>query len=372
VNSAAFTPSDANSWLRSHDWERLNPAAKLGALWRRGEVEVLVPLQTDAVDFSRRWNELLLSLSTVHNISPSALADDFLHQGSDVSEWSAAHPNLIDNTIPVSALHTLTGTVQSSYIAAANSTLSPRGYFGHSIPHQARRAADMARAGQTREGSYVIPVISRLPLTKPDREGTLQLDVALQPYKRQVMGTLASALTIVHELAVQSARKPSRSAINDSVREGVSHELCSALADSLETPSIGQISVSFKWARALPWDRPEAQVSFPAEARALVRGMADDLKGSPVVGEQRLVGFVSHFGRGEEDELGRVTLRAMLGGSERSIRLFLSDEQYHTAGEANLNRRTVYVRGNMERTSGRMWEFKDVQDFGIVAGLPIE
>ena len=117
---------------------------------------------------------------------------------------------------------------------------------------------------------------------------------------------------------------------------------------------------------------PEAQVSFPAEVRALVRGMADDLKGSPVVGEQRLVGFVSHFGRGEEDELGRVTLRAMLGGSERSIRLFLSDEQYHTAGEANLNRRTVYVRGNMERTSGRTWEFKDVQDFGIVAGLPIE
>lgn len=100
--------------------------------------------------------------------------------------------------------------------------------------------------------------------------------------------------------------------------------------------------------------------------------MADDLKGSPIVGEQGLIGFISHLDRGEEDEQGRVTLRALLGGSQRSIRLFLSDDQYHTAGEANLNRRTVYVRGNMERTSGRMWEFKDVQEFGIVADLPIE
>lgn len=372
MNGSAFAPSDANLWLMSHDWERLNPAATLGALWRRDEAEVLVPLQTAAVDFPRRWNELLLSLSTVHHISPAALADDFLHEGSDVSEWSAAHPNLIDHTIPLSALHALTGTVRSSFVAAANATISPRGYFGHSIPHQAREAANRARAGQTRDGSYVIPVISRLPLMRPDREGTLDLDVALQPYERQVMGTLASALTIVHELAVQSTRRPSKNAINDSVREGVSHELCSALADSLETPSIGQISVSFKWARALPWNRPETQVSFPAEARDLVRGMANDLKGSPVVGEQRLIGFVSHFDRGEEDELGRVTLRAPLGGSQRSIRLFLSEEQYHTAGEANLNRRTVYVRGNMERTSGRMWEFKDVRDFGIVADLPIE
>ena len=372
MNGWALTPFDANLWLQSHDWERLNPAATLGALWRRGGAEVLVPLRTDAVDFPRRWNELLLSLSTVHNLSPSALADDFLHEGSDVSEWSAAHPNLIDNTIPVSALHTLTGTVRASFVAAANSTISPRGYFGHSIPHQAREAADRARAGQTREGSYVIPVISRLPLTRPDRAGTLDLDVALQPYDRQVMGTLASALTIVHELAVQSARAPSKRAVNDSVREGVSHELCSALADSLETPSIGLISVSFRWARALPWNRPETQVSFPTEARALVRGMANDLKGSPVVGEQRLIGFVSHLDRGEEDEEGRATLRALLGGSQRSIRLFLSDDHYHTAGEANLNRRTVYVRGNMERTSGRMWEFKDIQDFGIVADLPIE
>ena len=372
MNGSALTPSDANLWLLSHDWKRLNPAATLGALWRRDKAEVLVPLQTDAVDFPRRWDELLDLLSAVHNISPAALADDFLLEGSDVSEWSAAHINLIDNTIPVSALHTLTGTVRSSFVAAANSTLSPRGYFGHSVPRQAREAADRARAGQTREGSYVIPVISRLPLARPDREGAFDLDVALQPYERQVMGTLASALNIVHELAVQSAKSPSQSVINDSVREGVSHELCSALADSLETPSIGQISVSFKWARALPWNRPETRVSFPAEARERVRGMANDLKGSPVVGEQRLVGFVSHFDRGEEDELGRVTLRALLGGTQRSIRLFLSDDQYHTAGEANLNRRTVYVRGNMERTSGRMWEFKDVQDFGIVADLPIE
>jgi hypothetical protein len=313
----------------------------------------------------------MVSLAQAYDLSASALADDFIYQGSDVTEWSAA-ADQIDHTIPLSTLHTLTGTVKTSVIAAANATLSPKGYFGHSIPMQAREAADLARAGQTREGSYVIPIISRLPVEGPEREGMLDLDVALQPYARQVMGTLSTAVAAVNELAVQSASRPSVSAINESVGAGVSHELCAALADSLENPSIGRVSVSFRWAKAIPWSRDDAEWEFPTEVAPVVRGMANSLKNSPVAGEQRLIGYIRHLDRGEDDELGKVTLRAPLGGAQRSIRLYLPDHWYRVAGSANLERRTVYVRGELERASGRMWEFTRVEDFGIIENLGID
>jgi hypothetical protein len=42
------------------------------------------------------------------------------------------------------------------------------------------------------------------------------------------------------------------------------------------------------------------------------------------------------------------------------------------ASSANLERRTVYVRGELERASGRMWEFTRVEDFGIIENLGID
>lgn len=362
----------ALSWLADNGWSNTNPDGHRLSLWRRESAEVAVPLLAAAPDFTRRWLDLVTRLAALERSTPEEIQQDFVNQGSDVNEWAADHGDDIDYTIPLSALHTLTGTVKTSVIAAANSTISPRGYFGHSIPQQAREAADHARAGQTRHGSYVIPVISRLPVEGPMREGMLDLDVALQPYSRQVMGTLSSALTTINELAVEADRRPSKSTVNESVREGVSHELCAAVADSLENPSIGHISVTFKWAKALPWNRADTEMHFPAEAREAIRGMADDLKNSPIVGEQNILGYVRHLDRGEDDEHGRVTLRAPLGGAQRSIRLYLPDDWYHVAGEANLERRTVRVRGQLERTSGRMWEFKQVDDFGIVENLAIE
>ena len=370
--NTAYMPNDANAWLASHDWSRVNPESRIAALWHRGTSEVLVPLNTDASDFGRRWTEMLASVSQAHKTSPSSLSTAFVQEGADVCEWAASHPRLIDHTIPVSALHTLSGTVRTSIVAAANATLQPRGYFGHSIPHQARQAADKARAGQTREGSYVIPVISRLPVDPPTPIGTFDLDVALQPFERQVMDTWSRAMSAVHDLAVQGSSEPTTRHVNDSVGVGVSHELCAALADALEAPAIGEISVSFKWGRAIPWHREETDLTFPSEAGEIVRQMANTLKGSPVVGEQRIIGFVRDVHRGEDDEEGRVTLRAPQGGSQRSIRLNLSDQQYKIAGTANLERRTVYVLGTMERSSGRMLEFTDVREFGIVTNLTIE
>lgn len=372
IGVSALSPKDANLWLMTHGWRRLNEGSSIAAFWHRDDSNVIVPMNLRASDFIRRWDEMLTTVSSAHEISPSTLRTAFLYEGADVSEWRAAHSHLIDHTIPVTAAHTLLGSVKSSIVAAASATISPRGYFGHSVPKRAREAADIARVGQTREGSYVIPIISRLPVPDAPVRDTLDLDVALQPYQRQVMDTLAKSMSAVHQMAVVAELGPTTSHLNESVGAGVSHELCAALADALELDAVGELSVSFSWASSIPWHREETTLSFPSDAARTVRVMAENLKDSPVVGEQRLIGFVRDFHRAEDDTEGRVIVRASVGGLQRSIRLHLSDDQYSIAATANDRRRSVFVKGTMAKATGRVWEFTNVTDFGMMEDLPID
>jgi hypothetical protein len=56
--------------------------------------------------------------------------------------------------------------------------------------------------GQTRRGSYIVPVISRLPILEPEDEDDAVLfeDVTYQPFARTAMLRLAEGLTALREL----------------------------------------------------------------------------------------------------------------------------------------------------------------------------
>lgn len=362
----------ATSWLQFKGWENVNPEGSRLSLWRRESDEVAVPLLTDAPDYWRRWRDLVQSLAEIEQSTPEAVLEEFLNEGADISEWRVAHTSAIDETIPLSTLHTLTGSVKSAVIAAANATISPRGYFGHSIPKKAREAAELARAGQTRRGSYVLPIISRLPSLRPDRQSTLDVQAELRPYQRQVMLTMSAAMERLHTLTVDRDSEPSQSAINDAVGLGVSHELVSAVANSLEDPAIGSLTVSFNWARAVPGPDRMRPIEFPADSGALVRHVAERLKDSDVSVEQRVIGSVRRVERRDEDEMGSAIIRANMGGAERSVRMLLNDEEFHEATTALDQRRPIFAIGVVERRSGTMWLFKSVHQFGMLERLSLD
>lgn len=94
------------------------------------------------------------------------------------------------------------------------------------------------------------------------------------------------------------------------------------------------------------------------------------LKGEPIVGRQTFVGYVKRLDRGEEDEVGRITLRALDNDKARNIAMDLGDADYHVAGEANTDRRMVSATGVLHREPGRALRFSEVSDFRLVETLP--
>ena len=100
-----------------------------------------------------------------------------------------------------------------------------------------------------------------------------------------------------------------------------------------------------------------------------MRQVGSILKGESVIGPQTVVGYVKRLDRGEDDEVGRITLRILDSDKARNVTLELNDEAYHIAGEANTERRMVAATGVLHRDPGRALRFTEVNDFHLLEDL---
>jgi hypothetical protein len=288
-------------------------------------------------------------------------------------ELEASHETLVDFTIPLADASKLINGAREVVIAAASATLFRRGYFGHSKPRAAREHAESVRMGQTRRGSYVIPIISRLPgedISSHFEEERLELETSVEPFGRQVMVGLARSLGVVQELAVGQDREPSMRQLNESVEIGVSSELCGGVASMLEADAVGNLQVTFEWARRIP--EPQhvpAHVDFPQDVRPVLSRMSERLRQSDVVAEQQIVGYVRSLKRDEDEENGTVTVRAATGRIRRDIKMVLGPADYEQATQANNERRPVMAMGTLRRESGKALWLTNVRHFGFAQFL---
>jgi hypothetical protein len=365
----SLMPTDVTEWLWIHGWTRAAALGDIAERWQSKATSVLIPMLTASPDFSLRWSEMLDRLASSLDTDPAGVLLAIAKSGSDIAEFRAA--GQIDDSIPLGDASTLIESVRRAMQAGANSALQPRSYYGHSLPDAARDHARNVRLGQTRRGSYIVPVISRLPVLQPEEadDAVLFEDVTYQPFARTAMLKLASGLTALRDLTHGTATPPG-SRITEAVGVGVSSELCDAVATTLETDSIAELQVAFTWAERLPTSSEPDAITLERAAVPLVRHVGSVLKGESVVGRQTMVGYVKGLDRGEDDEVGRITLRVLDNDKARNVLMELNDADYHIAGEANAERRMVTATGILHREPGRALRFTAVDDFHLLDAIP--
>lgn len=360
-------PEEVASWLSGRDWRRVTESAGHAALWCSGPNEVLQPRIIEASDYALRMSDLLTSLAVWSGSTPDAVAQEMVTQGSDVAEWRAVGLHERAISLPLEDGLTLIQSVRNALVAAANSTMQRRAYFGHSTLKIARLHARSVHMGQTRRGSYIVPIISRIPgaLEPVSDVDRLSLEVRAQPFERRVMAQLAESLAAIREMAVDSSQEPTQRQLNDSVAQGVSHELCAAVAGALEAEAVSELDVSFSWAERIGGHPGVRSLTLPKQAGPVIGRMAEKLRGSDVVGEQALVGLVRSHRREPDEDDGWVYLRATIGDKLKTVGLPVTSEQLHEALMAADEKRPVHVRGRLSRAVGGAWRFDSVSDFGL-------
>lgn len=369
LTNHALLPVDVTEWLRMHGWSQTASLGEIAQRWQNDTNGVVVPMYTRSPDFTLRWSEMLNRLASSFDTDSAGVLLAVEKAGSDIAEFRAS--GQIDDSIPLGDASTLIDSVRRSMQASANSALQPRSYYGHSLPDAARDHARKVRMGQTRRGSYVIPIISRLPILQADDadDAVLFTDVAYQPFARSAMLKLAQGLVVLRDLT-HGTTAPTGNRITEAVGAGVSAELCEAVANTLEAESITALDVAFTWAERLPASSAPKSVNLESEAAPLLRRIGSVLKGEPVIGRQTVVGYVKRLDRDEDDEVGRITLRTLDSDRARNITVDLNDTDYHIAGEANTDRRMVAATGILHREPGRALRLTEVVDFHLLEGIP--
>jgi len=359
-------PLEVASYLRASGWEQVDFKEGQYAVWARGaEFEVLLPLRSDLRDFALRMGDLLRTLAKAEDRSQLSVLSDLLVTGADVLRVRIRDEDLTDGSMAIEDHTRIAQKVRDMMMAAACSAIEPRPVWHKRKPDRAVEYLRSVRVGQTERGSYVLTVISRVPPYL--RPGQSQLfGETEEPYERVVTLRLAHALEAVEQAAESSAATGSFDSFEAAVPQGVSANLCEAIAGlASEDETRRSVDFAFSWSRTRPVTQSQVsrilvardRVPFVREAARLLR------ERSPVEGFE-LEGPVVRLERPEGATTGHITVYAVVEEGPKRVRIELSEEEYNQAVNAHRDGHDVRCIGRLVR-EGRGYHLKNPSQFAV-------
>ncbi|MFL4494701.1 hypothetical protein ACJ6WD_26130 [Streptomyces sp. VTCC 41912] len=362
-----FAPKEIRSYLKVTGWSPVSGGA-LAELWSLpgpAEEVVLVPMKPGAPDFDKRTRILVEDLARIESRTVHAVHSAIATVYHDVTDLRASHPSLSDGSIPLEAGYELFLSARRLRVASAAAAIRRQGHF-RNFPTRARDQAREVRLGQTRRGSYIVPIISqaRSPedVYAPQQEH-IDIQVEETLFDRRVTATMSRALGVLEEMA-GAERAPTPSEIADSVGEGVSYELCQALSKVVKSDSVDALDITFNWSQvAAPPPGSSPRVEFNAAAINIVNRVSDHLKTQLYTHEHVIYGVITDLSRRPEDETGRVGIETLIKRRRRTVWIDLPDRNYHQAVRCHDLGVPVRVRGVLSSPPGGHATM-EVSDFG--------
>ena len=362
-----FGPEEIRSYLKVAGWSPVSGGdlAELWSLPGPAEEVVLVPMKPQAPDFVKRTRILVNDLSRIESREPQSVSAAISTVYDDVTDLRASHPGLSDGSIPLEAGYELFISAKRLRVASAGATIRRQGHF-RNFPARAREQAREVRLGQTRRGSYIVPIISKARSPEDvyvPRQEHIDIPVEETLFDRRVTATMSRALGVLEEMA-SAEREPTPSEIADSVGEGVSYELCQALSKVVNTDPISTLDVTFNWSRvAAPPPDSAPHVEFNRDAIDIVNNVSAHLKTRLYTREHVIYGIVTDLSRDLEDETGRVGVKTLIQRRGRTVWMDLADSEYHEAVRCHDTGIPVRVRGVLTSPPGGHATM-EVTDFG--------
>jgi len=358
-------PDAVSTYLRLTGWQDSGGYGR-ATIWSQSvddyDVEVLLPNSSELRDYPARMTELLGTLSEVEGRSREDILRELRFPLLDV-QYIRTLPESPTGTTPLAEGAKAIQGVRDLFLAAATSTVLPeRGAVLPSgqKPQQARDFLEQVRLGVPTAGSYVLRVETPIGETSEVPGGA-----------RAVLLHLYRAVRSAHVAAVESARVGTPRPFERQIDQGVSANLCSALAD-IGGGRRSPFEFRFAWARTVPVDEPTPDLRFAREHIDALRDAQTHLKNLADTVPATVVGDVVNLDRDPEEPTGRVVIRGRVelpdGATEppRRVAARLPLEQYDYVVQIHRPSQParLWIIGQL-RMSGRQWEFVSVDEVRI-------
>lgn len=363
---AAVRPLDLSAYLRARGWHPRFGEADL-AEWELktngGVVEVAVPKHPRWRDYARRIREVIVELSRVEDRSEMLIVQDIAQTLRDVVRLRAVIEGRTDGTIPLEDGALLARSARGMMLAAACSTYERRRAFHTRKPQAAVDFMKGLSLGQTEVGSFVLTVISPVPPGLAQTEMPLGASPPETNFNRRVTETLTTALAAMRTAAETSVARGGVGAFEEAVSQGVSADLCEALALVRDCTSVTELDLNVGWAAA----RPEIQKlpvrhEFSMDTLEVIGEAGRALREKSPVDSFEVAGIVVALDRPTAAFMGTTVVVAEVDRQPRRIRIeLLGEENWKTADDA-MNKRLVFrCQGELMR-EGKHYVLRNARD----------
>ncbi len=366
--ATAPTPDEVAAWLRQTGWTHSvgdDAWAVFGRSVDGQFVEVEVPQRAAAPDYPRVVEALLHDLARLERRPEAALLRDIRASAVDVVRIAMDGPATREGRLPVEAGRRVFGAARDLLLAAACSALDPRPAYATRKSERAMAVVEQARFGQSELGSFVLTMETTV---------APRLDVPLfddgdpkPPIERRATLQLAHAIAAAELATRRSAASGELAPFQERTRDGLSANLCDALAEIFEASSADTVRTSFSFANRRPVVGAFPRtVLLSSDMAPTLRSAASGLREVAVLAGQEVVGSVVLLESEDATRGGAVHLRAVVDARLMRVRVPLSAGDYAIAVEAHRTGGLVRCVGDLAR-EGRGRVLQNPRDFAPAA-----
>jgi len=364
--AAVPSPTDLAAYLLQQGWS-LESANVSWAVYSKAvgteKVMLEVPQQAAAPDYGRAVGLLLEDIARLEKREVSNLLRDVRSSSVDVVRLAIEGSSTRDGRIPVEAGRRVYQAARDLMLAAACSVIDPRPVFAKRKPEEAMSFISRAKFGQTEIGSFVLTMECSIPprLQQTLLGGDGDPDA---PFDRKTCVRLAHALYAAEGATRESAASGKIEPFRQRAKDGVSANLCDAIAEVLDATSADTLRASFSFApnRPLAGEVPRI-VAFSSDTAAILREAASRLRDEASYPATEVVGTVVKLDSPDPAVGGNAVIRFDLDGHMRLAKVVLEATAYQQAIQAHGDRALVRCTGDLAR-EGRSWTLQNPRDFG--------
>lgn len=332
-----LSPREVAAYLRSRHWKQFERLGRRGEVWtlepESGQsFEVLLPLDRALADYTRRMADILSALEKIEERSQLEIFKDVAESTLDIVRIRLAGSDFEDGSIPLETGVRLVEQTQNLVLSAACATVNPQSVYQTRKPPKATDYMKKVRLGQTEYGSFVLTIQSIVP---PKLTGQALFSELDEPFERQVILKLATALQATRQAADLASTSADLRPFHDAVPHGISANLCDAIAGLFVGSNAQSLGVSFSWAPVRSLITPIANhVEFSPDVIPVIQEAARIFRDTAPVEDFVLFGPVIKL-ESENMFEGRATVAGVVEGKVRKVRVDLDKQDYRTAYDAH-------------------------------------
>lgn len=354
--------AELTGYLASRGWQ--HEGSWRGAMvWTLGSSgRLLVPAHRDDTEYADDEELLVMALRKLAKLEDRPEREvllDITEPAVDTPSFQL-EPETPSGTIPLpQGLRALQGIHDLLRTAAQTVETGPRLLFTGPRSRQIDTFLGRVRLGTTRPGSYIFD--ARIPITQPPSRSTA-ISWNDELAGRDVMVTLHKALHATHAAATSFQSE----AFDDHVEEGVSANLCAALA---QLSSTRPFTITFGWARAEPANLSPAPLHFTEHMARAIATAGKELERVAKTGRATITGEVKTLHPDPGNEWRVKILGDLVSAgirTRRSIWVVLSRGDYQRAFHAQQQDRLIRVTGQLDPNQQRLTLRPDPEGFEIL------